>query len=63
LRGNCSSKSLWGKSPDQLADVFRKTGSEVTIAQSAKGSKLSTQIQIKRLDIQEVDDARKRGGQ
>lgn len=47
-------KSLWGKGPDQIADVFRKAGYEVTVAQSTKGSKLSKQIQIKNFDIQNI---------
>ncbi|WNG22607.1 hypothetical protein F0U62_00165 [Cystobacter fuscus] len=47
-------KSLWGKGPDQIADVFRKAGYEVQIAPSTKGSKLSKQIQIKRSDIQNI---------
>ncbi|WP_225412122.1 SH3 domain-containing protein [Stigmatella hybrida] len=47
-------KSLWGKSPDQIADVFRKAGYKADIAPSTKGSKLSKQIQIKRFDIQNI---------
>lgn len=47
-------KSIWGKGPDQIADVFRKAGCEVTIAPSTKGSKFSKQIQIKKYDIQNI---------
>lgn len=47
-------KSLWGKSPEQIADVFRKAGYEVAIEQSTKGSKLSKQIRIKRFDINNI---------
>jgi Domain of unknown function (DUF4157)/Bacterial SH3 domain len=39
-------KSIWGKSPEQLAEVFREAGYEVVIEQSKKGSKLSKQLRI-----------------
>ena len=47
-------KSLWGKGPDQIADVFRKAGYKVEIVPSTKGSKLSKQIKIERFDIQNI---------
>jgi hypothetical protein len=47
-------RTIWGKSPEQIAEVFRQAGYEVRIAESTKGSKLSKQIQIKRSDIQNI---------
>ncbi len=47
-------KSIWGKGPEQIADVFRKAGYEVTIEQSTQGSKLSKQIRIKKGGIQNI---------
>ncbi|MBM7114813.1 hypothetical protein [Archangium primigenium] len=47
-------KSIWGKGPEQIADVFRKAGYEVAIEPSTKGSKLSKQIRIKKFDIQNI---------
>ncbi|NOJ92786.1 SH3 domain-containing protein [Corallococcus coralloides] len=47
-------KSIWGKGPEQIAEVFRQAGFEVKIAQSTKGSRLSKQIQIKNSNIQNI---------
>lgn len=48
-------KQIWGKSPDQIADVFRKAGHTVTVEQSTKGSKLSVQLRIRgHRDIQNI---------
>ncbi|QAT88302.1 hypothetical protein EJ065_6777 [Corallococcus coralloides] len=47
-------ESIWGKGPDQIAEVFRQAGYEVKIAQSTKGSRLSKQIQIKNSNIQNI---------
>jgi len=47
-------KSIWGKGPDQIAEVFRKGGFEAVVEQSKKGSKLSKQIRIKRHDINNI---------
>ncbi len=40
-------KSIWGKSAEDIAEEFRGAGYDVTIEQSTRGSKLSTQIRIK----------------
>ncbi|MBN8231112.1 SH3 domain-containing protein [Corallococcus macrosporus] len=47
-------KRIWGKGPDQIAEVFRQAGYKVEIAPSTKGSRLSKQIQIKNSDIQNI---------
>lgn len=47
-------KSIWGKGPDEIAEVFRKAGHEVVVEQSKKGSKLSQQIRIKGGDINNI---------
>ncbi|WP_437296215.1 DUF6531 domain-containing protein [Sorangium sp. So ce426] len=39
-------KSIWGKSSQEIADVFGRAGYKATIEPSTKGSKLSTQIRI-----------------
>lgn len=40
-------KSLWGKSPEEIAKAFKDAGYDVSIEASIKGSKLSTQIRIR----------------
>jgi hypothetical protein len=47
-------KAIWGKGPDEIAEVFRKAGHEVVVEQSKKGSKLSQQIRIKGGDINNI---------
>lgn len=37
---------IWGKSPEQIAEVFTQAGAKVTIEQSTKGSRLSRQIRV-----------------
>lgn len=39
-------KSIWGRSPEEIADVFRKAGRQVIVRQSRKGSKLAEIVEI-----------------
>lgn len=48
-------KALWGKSADEIADVFRSQGYKVTIEQSTKGSGKATMIRIEGGNINMIE--------